>query len=381
MPKPFSVDVRERVVAAHREGKGTYAQLAELFKVGEASISRWLRLDRESGTLEPKPLPGREPKLDAKGRDVLRELVDADSDATLAELSQQVRERVGVKIVVSTVHKTLAKMGITRKKDLHATHATERDRDDVLLLRWLFHHERLGDVAERLLFFDESGINLAMTRRYARAPRGQRAHGDTPKNWGDSVSLAAGIGLRGLIAPLVLRGSMTGDVFEAYVEQFVLPSLKPGDMLVWDNLGAHKIKRARELVESVGASIVFLPPYSPDLNPIEMAWSKVKTILRSHAARTWDQLIEAVVAALSAITLSDIANWFRHCGYFLQRHGKRLWAAQDQAVRVRLLGFFSARSSSAMASSVTRERVPVRLTARVPRRGTSRRTRAPSPWR
>jgi transposase len=116
MPKPISVDVRERVVAAHREGKGTYAQLAELFKVGEASISRWLRLDRESGTLEPKPIPGREPKLDAKGRAVLRELVDADSDATLAELSQQVREHVGVKVVVSTVHKTLAKMGITRKK-------------------------------------------------------------------------------------------------------------------------------------------------------------------------------------------------------------------------------------------------------------------------
>jgi len=163
-----------------------------------------------------------------------------------------------------------------------------------------------------------------MTRRYARAPKGQRAHGDAPKNWGDSVSLAAGIGLRGLVAPLVLRGSMTGDAFEAYVEQFVLPLLQPGDMLVWDNLGAHKIKRVRELVESVGASIVFLPPYSPDLNPIEMAWSKVKTILRGHAARSWEQLVDAVVAALSAITCSDIANWFRHCGYFLQRHGKRL---------------------------------------------------------
>lgn len=116
MPKPISIDVRERVVAAHREGKGTYAQLSELFKVGEASISRWLRLEREAGTLAPKPIPGREPKLDEQGRAVLRELVDADSDATLAELAQRLRERIGVTLVVSSIHKALAKMGITRKK-------------------------------------------------------------------------------------------------------------------------------------------------------------------------------------------------------------------------------------------------------------------------
>lgn len=188
----------------------------------------------------------------------------------------------------------------------------------------MFRHEDLEEVADRLLFFDESGINLAMTRHYARAPKGQRAHGAAPKNWGDSVSLAAGIGLRGLVAPLVLRGSMTGVAFEAYIEQFVLPHLREGDILVWDNLGAHKCARVRELVESVGALVVFLPPYSPDLNPIEMAWSKVKAILRGHAARTWDELVEAVVAALSAISRSDIANWFRHCGYALQRHGKAL---------------------------------------------------------
>ena len=163
-----------------------------------------------------------------------------------------------------------------------------------------------------------------MTRQYARAPRGERAHGDAPKNWGESISLAAGIRLQGLIAPLVLRGSMTGDAFEAYVEQFVLPSLHPGDVVLWDNLGAHKRTGVRELVESVGATVIFLPPYSPDLNPIELAWSKVKTLLRGHAARSWDQLLDAVVAALSAISTTDIANWFRHCGYFHQGHGKAL---------------------------------------------------------
>jgi transposase len=116
MPKPISVEVRERVVAAHQERKGTYAKLSEVFNVGEASVSRWLRLHREAGSLAPKPLPGRAPKLDEAGRAALRELVASDSDATLAELSQRLRERTGVALTVSSIHKALEKMGITRKK-------------------------------------------------------------------------------------------------------------------------------------------------------------------------------------------------------------------------------------------------------------------------
>lgn len=116
MPKPISVEVRERVVAAHREGKGTYRQLADLFKVGSASVNRWLRLDRETGSLAPRPPPGRAPKLDERGRAVLRELVIEDSDATLAELGKRLDERLGVKLVPSAIFKVLAKMGITRKK-------------------------------------------------------------------------------------------------------------------------------------------------------------------------------------------------------------------------------------------------------------------------
>ena len=116
MAPPISVEVRKRVVAAHREGKGTYAELADVFQVGEASVSRWLRLDRETGSLEPKPPPGRAPKLDERGRAVLRELVEQDNDATLAELASRLHERTGVKLVVSTMCKVLAKMGISRKK-------------------------------------------------------------------------------------------------------------------------------------------------------------------------------------------------------------------------------------------------------------------------
>jgi transposase len=185
----------------------------------------------------------------------------------------------------------------------------------VKLLRWLFARERHAFASGRLLFFDESGINLSMARAYARADRGERAVGHVPKNWGESMTIAAGIGLRGLVAPLLMHGSMNGEVFEAYFEQFVIPELREGDIVVLDNLGAHKLRSVAEMARAVGVQLLFLPPYSPDLNPIELAWSKVKAILRSHAARTYEDLENAVVAAMSAICVEDILGWFRHCGY------------------------------------------------------------------
>lgn len=173
----------------------------------------------------------------------------------------------------------------------------------------------LEQLAERLVFLDESGVNLSMARFCARALRGQRAVGHVPKNWGDSVTLCAGIALRGLIAPLYLHGSMNGDVFEAYIEQFLVPELRSGDIVVMDNLSAHKRASVRTLIEQAGAKLVFLPPYSPDFSPIEPAWSKVKALLRRSAARTYDALLEAVTSALHAITLNDARGWFRLCGY------------------------------------------------------------------
>jgi transposase len=170
-------------------------------------------------------------------------------------------------------------------------------------------------LAERLVFLDESGVNLSMARFCARAQRGQRAVGHVPKNWGDSVTLCAGLALRGLIAPLYLHGSMNGDVFEAYVEQFLVPELRPGDLVVMDNLSAHKRASVRAIIEQAGAKLLFLPPYSPDFSPIEPAWSKVKALLRRSAARTYDALLDAATAALRAITPSDARGWFRLCGY------------------------------------------------------------------
>src|SRR5262249_44768575 len=146
-----------------------------------------------------------------------------------------------------------------RKKDLHAT---ERERDDVRFLRWLFRRSQLTHVLEHCVFLDESGIHLAMTRTHARAPRGERVHAHAPKNWGESVTLVAAVRLDGLVAPQLIRGSMTGDAFASYVELCIVPELKRGDIVFWDNLGAHKRPRARQLIEAAGATVCFLPPYS-----------------------------------------------------------------------------------------------------------------------
>lgn len=166
-------------------------------------------------------------------------------------------------------------------------------------------------------FLDETGAFLGMTRRYAWAPKEQRVAEGVPTHYGASFpwTLVSTIGVRGLQAPWLLKGALNGDAFEAYVTYVLAPILRPGDIVVLDNAAAHKMKAARQAVEACGARWAFLPPYSPDLNPIELCWSKVKGILRGAKARTVDELLDAVKLALQSISQSDILHFMQHCGY------------------------------------------------------------------
>lgn len=164
-------------------------------------------------------------------------------------------------------------------------------------------------------FLDESGINIDLTRLYGRAAPGKRVVDSVPQPSGAQTTTLAVIGWNGVSAPQVLSGSVNGSVFYGYIEQCVLPTLEPGDLLFMDNLSAHKVAGLEELLRSCGALLIYLPPYSPDFNPIELAWSKVKTILRRLKARTFSDLIDALKHALEAITTQDIHGWFAHCGY------------------------------------------------------------------
>lgn len=167
----------------------------------------------------------------------------------------------------------------------------------------------------RFKFLDESSVNLSLTRLYGRAAPEERVVDSTPLRSGTQTTTLAVIGLNGITAPLVLPGAVNGTVFYGYMEQCVAPTLLPGDILFMDNLSAHKVAGIEALVRACGALLIYLPPYSPDFNPIELAWSKVKTRLRQLKARTFDALIEALRIALLAITPEDVSAWFAHCGY------------------------------------------------------------------
>jgi len=170
----------------------------------------------------------------------------------------------------------------------------------------------------RYKFVDESGITLALTRLYGRAPRGQRAVGSAPLNYGENVSLIGALGIGGLDAPMMIGGAVDGEVFRLWTEQILCPTLVEGDVVVMDNLQAHKVRGIREAIEGRGAKLIYLPPYSPDLSPIEPCWSKIKTALRAVGARTRQALERAIKQVLLTITESDALAWFAHCGYRLR---------------------------------------------------------------
>ncbi len=157
-----------------------------------------------------------------------------------------------------------------------------------------------------------------MTRLRGRAPRGERLIAKVPHGHWMTTTLIAALGVKGMLCSTVVDGAVNGDIFEAFVERVLVPELRPGDIVVMDNLSSHKRARTRELIESAGARLQFLPPYSPDLNPIEPVFSKIKQLLRSLASRTRIALWASMQGVLDAVTPTDAANCFRHCGYSLQ---------------------------------------------------------------
>jgi transposase len=174
-----------------------------------------------------------------------------------------------------------------------------------------------------LRFIDETGSNIALTRLYARAPKGQRARGSIPRNRGKNVTMITDLTLRGFGEAFIVDGSANGDLFEVYVEQILAPSLSSGEIVILDNCSIHMGKKVQQLIEARSCQLLFLPAYSPDLTPIEEAFSKVKAILRGMGPHTRETLQQALEYALTRITASDASGWFRHCGYLVPEPPKQ----------------------------------------------------------
>src|SRR4051795_8140634 len=254
--KPISQDLRERILDTIQRGDGSLRQIARRFLVSVSFITRLLQLHRSTGSLEPRPQGGGNPAiLSPEDLQQLRELVRQQPDATLEEL----RQRLGVSCSMMTIARALRKLRLPRKKKI--PRAQEQDRPDVQERRQGFREGLAGVDPRRLVFVDECGANTAMTRTYGRAPVGQRVYTNTPGHW-ESITLIGGMRLSGVTATLAFPGATNTDVFETYVEQVLAPELKPGDVVIWDNLKPHE---SEEALEAAGARVVPLPPWSPDL--------------------------------------------------------------------------------------------------------------------
>src|SRR4051794_6857852 len=294
---PYSRDLRQRIVDTIRRRDGTIRQVADRFLVSFSFVTRLLHLYRSTGSVEPGPHGGGNPAVLTPGDlERLRAFIRERPDATLEEC----RTHLGASCSLMTLSRALSRLGLPRKKKV--PRAADQDRPDVQEKRRDFCEELAGVDPRRLVFVDECGANTAMTRRYGRAPAGQRVYTDTPGSW-ESITLTCAMRLSGAMAGLAFPGATNTGTFEAYVEEVLVPELRPGDVVVWDDLKPH---RSEEAIEAVGAEVV--PPYSPDDSPIEEMFSKVKGAMRSAAGRTKGAVDEAFASALHDVSLVDIAG-------------------------------------------------------------------------
>jgi len=305
----YSEDPRTKIVDALRRGT-TKSEAARTFGVSRSSVKRYARLAEEGRPLAPKRRPGSKPKMSETARRLLETDLQERPAATLSERRAFLRRACGVSVSESTASRVLGRLGWSRKKRSMGA----GERDEFLRGAWRLLFAGRAD-AERLVFVDEMGANVSLSPLYAWSRRGLRARAKAPGNWGKNVTLLASITRRGLGPRPAVEGPTTRGVFEAYLERVLAPTLGPGQMVVMDGLSAHKGAGVREIVGGSGCGLVYLPPYSPDLNPIEQAFSKVKGLLRRAEARTREALIEAMGLASDAVSARDARGFFGHCGY------------------------------------------------------------------
>jgi transposase len=306
--RPFSNDLRLRIHQARQAGEST-AEVAERFGVSTAFVRRLQQRFRQTGSLAPLP-GGRGPARKLAGREEeLRQAVRARPDATAAEH----RDRLQLPAARVTVWRTLRRLRLTRKKK--SSHAAEQDRPDVAEARRQWPRKVAGVAAQDFVFLDETGANTTMQRTHGYAPKGERVVAATPLREWQAVTFVGALTAEGLVAPWAMQGAMTGEWFLAYVEQVLVPSLRPGMVVVMDNLPCHKVAGVEEAIRSAGCRLEYLPPYSPDLNPIEKAYAKLKRALRAWAARTVEGVYEGLRQVITRFRPEECLNYFRHCGY------------------------------------------------------------------
>ena len=308
MPKAYSRDLRERVITAVETG-ASRREAAERFEVSVASAVKWLQRWYQQRSAAPKPRGGSVSPLEEFAVEILDLIAQAGPDLEkrlqncASDGSKPAAARSGVFSTDTT----------SRSKKV--LQAAERQRADVARARrrWIREQGMLDPA--RLVFIDETAVSTNMVRLRGRAPRGVRVIGAVPLGRWETITFVAALRHNKMIAPMVVEGAMTGEMFLAYVENCLVPTLRRNDIVVMDNCRVHLGIGIGRAIETVGATLRYLPKYSPDLNPIEMPYSKFKTFLRKVAARTIPSLNRAIRSFIPQLSPQECANYFRHAGY------------------------------------------------------------------
>jgi transposase len=301
-------ETRQRALAAYEQGKATQREIARLFGVSMRTFQRWQRQYERERTTHPYVRGHRLAVYRGPALKRLDRMIQQHPDASLEELRQLTAHSCSI----MAVQRAVVRLGYGLKKTLSAS---EQKRPDIARRRNQWRAGPLGLDGRGLVFVDESSAKTNMTRLRGRALRGRRVISYAPHGHWSTTTMIGSIRLDGATSCLAIDGATSSEVWREYVRQVLCPTLRRGDIVIVDNLAAHKDLQGQRLIEDCGAQLMFLPPYSPDLNPIENMWSKIKAHLRKAEARSYERLIEAIGQAFAAITAKDAQGYFFSCGY------------------------------------------------------------------
>ena len=306
MPKPYSVDLRARVIEDVDTG-ASRREAAERYGISPSVVVIWVQRFEETGSVAAKPSGGSISPLEQHAEFLLG-LIANQPDLTLDEIVAAMRKRriAGSR---SAVWRFFA------RRNIRTRYAAEQKRADVVRARRRWMREQGMFDPARLVFIDETCTNTAMMRLRGRAPRGKRLVGYAPHGHWKTITFVGGLRQRGMTAPFVLEGAINGPMFLAYVKQCLVPTLKRGEIVLMDHLPVHKVAGIAEAIEAAGATLIYLPKYSPDLNPIELAFSKLKAHLRKAAEHTILRLLRRIGRVVGDFSPQECRNFFRHAGY------------------------------------------------------------------
>lgn len=310
----YPIELRKKAINAYETSEHSQETTAKLFGISITTFKKWLKKKRNGEDLAPPSTrSGRPKKITPTGTQTIKKLVESNPSITLSELSKAYYKKHKVKLSASMLCRELKELNLRYKK--LSLYAVEKDTDEILKKKENYLLGLSDIPVENLLFLDEAGANLQMAPRYGRGYKGERVAFAAPYQRGNKITMMSVISVYQIEAAMYGTWSADGEIFVEFVEKVLRPILKPYHVLVMDNVSFHKSKQVQTIVNDVGARIIFLPPYHPELNPIEEMWSKVKTCLRKLSARTLNDFQSAIKNAFEMVTPSDLLGWFQHSGY------------------------------------------------------------------